>query len=231
MVLHTTIGELHLPYMQKSGINFPQIFEHCHNEEQKELAKKAPVHEVLLDMAVEVLPSPLVAQKYRIPNIWQGDLESETGKAMIGCDSDGPLSLMITKIWMDPHAGEVAVGRIYSGTISHGETVWALGGAKAERVQQVSMMVGGDRIQVPEVSSGNIVALTGVRSAAAGVTITREKTPLHSRLSDTTLSLLSLLLLNPSPMKDLPKFIDALRSLAKADLLQVFTNQETGRLF
>ena len=218
-----------LPYMQKSGINFPQIFEHCHNEEQKELAKKAPVHEVLLDMAVEVLPSPLVAQKYRIPNIWQGDLESDTGKAMIGCDSDGPLSLMITKIWMDPHAGEVAVGRIYSGTISHGETVWALGGAKAERVQQVSMMVGGDRIQVPEVSSGNIVALTGVRSAAAGVTITREEaaTPFEAlrHYSGPVVTVA----VEPKSMKDLPKFIDALRSLAKADAsLQVFTNQETG---
>ena len=218
-----------LPYMQKSGINFPQIFEHCHNEEQKELAKKAPVHEVLLDMAVEVLPSPLVAQKYRIPNIWQGDLESETGKAMIRCESDGPLSLMITKIWMDPHAGEVAVGRIYSGTISHGETVWALGGAKAERVQQVSMMVGGDRIQVPEVSSGNIVALTGVRSAAAGVTITREEdaTPFEAirHYSEPVVTVA----VEPKSMKDLPKFIDALRSLAKADAsLQVFTNQETG---
>ena len=218
-----------LPYMQKSGINFPQIFEHCHNEEQKELAKKAPVHEVLLDMAVEVLPSPLVAQKYRIPNIWQGDLESDTGKAMIGCHSDGPLSLMITKIWMDPHAGEVAVGRIYSGTISHGETVWALGGAKAERVQQVSMMVGGDRIQVPEVSSGNIVALTGVRSAAAGVTITREEdaTPFEAirHYSEPVVTVA----VEPKSMKDLPKFIDALRSLAKADAsLQVFTNQETG---
>ena len=218
-----------LPYMQKSGINFPQIFEHCHNEEQKELAKKAPVHEVLLDMAVEVLPSPLMAQKYRIPNIWQGDLESDTGKAMIGCDSDGPLSLMITKIWMDPHAGEVAVGRIYSGTISHGETVWALGGAKAERVQQVSMMVGGDRIQVPEVSSGNIVALTGVRSAAAGVTITREEdaTPFEAirHYSEPVVTVA----VEPKSMKDLPKFIDALRSLAKADAsLQVFTNQETG---
>jgi len=218
-----------LPYMQKSGINFPQIFEHCHNEEQKELAKKAPVHEVLLDMAVEVLPSPLIAQKYRIPNIWQGDLESETGKAMVSCDSAGPLSLMITKIWMDPHAGEVAVGRIYSGTISHGETVWALGGAKAERVQQVSMMVGGDRIQVPEVSSGNIVALTGVRSAAAGVTITREEdaTPFEAirHYSEPVVTVA----VEPKSMKDLPKFIDALRSLAKADAsLQVSTNQETG---
>ena len=218
-----------VPYMQKSGVNFTQIFEFCHNEEQKELAKKAPVHEVLLDMAVEVLPSPLVAQKYRIPNIWQGDLESETGTAMISCDSEGPLSLMITKIWMDPHAGEVAVGRIYSGTISHGETVWALGGAKPERVQQVSMMVGGDRIQVPEVSSGNIVALTGVRSAAAGVTITREEdaTPFEAirHYSEPVVTVA----VEPKAMKDLPKFIDALRSLAKADAsLQVSTNQETG---
>ena len=99
-----------VPFMQKSGINFPQIFEYCQNEEQKELAQKAPVHEVLLDMAVEKLPSPLIAQEYRIPNIWQGELDSDVGKSMVSCDSDGPLSLMITKIWMDPHAGEVAVG-------------------------------------------------------------------------------------------------------------------------
>ena len=218
-----------LPYMQKSGVNFTQIFEYCHNEQQKELAKKAPVHEVLLDMSVEELPSPVVAQKYRIPNIWQGDLESETGSAMISCDAAGPLSLMITKIWMDPHAGEVAVGRIYSGTISHGETVWALGGAKPERVQQVSMMVGSDRIQVPEVSSGNIVALTGVRSAAAGVTITREEdaTPFEAirHYSEPVVTVA----VEPKSMKDLPKFIDALRSLGKADAsLQVSTNQETG---
>ena len=218
-----------IPYMKKSGVNFTQIFDYCHNEEQKELAKKAPVHEVLLDMAVHKLPSPIVAQQYRIPNIWQGDLESETGMAMLSCDSKGPLSLMITKIWMDPHAGEVAVGRIYSGTIKHGDTVWALGGAKSERVQQVSMMVGGDRIQVPEVSSGNIVALTGVRSAAAGVTVTRDEdaTPFEPirHYSEPVVTVA----VEPKSMKDLPKFIDALRGLAKADAsLQVSTNQETG---
>ena len=58
-----------IPYMQKSNINFKQIFEYCHNDNQKELAKLAPVHTVLLDMTVEKHPSPVVAQKYRIPNI------------------------------------------------------------------------------------------------------------------------------------------------------------------
>ena len=218
-----------VPYMAKSGISFTDIFEYCHNEQQKELAKKAPVHEVLLDMSVDKLPSPLVAQQYRIPNIWNGDLESEAGAAMLGCDPNGPLSLMITKIWMDPHAGEVAVGRLYSGTITQGQTVWALGAAKAERVQQVSMMVGSDRIQVPEVSSGNIVALTGVRSAAAGVTITpdQDSTPFEAirHYSEPVVTVA----IEPKSMKDLPKFIGALHSLAKADAsLEVSTNQETG---
>ena len=219
-----------VPFMAKTGISFKDIFEHCHNEQQRELAKKAPVHEVLLDMAVEKLPSPLHSQQYRVPNIWQGDLESETGKSMLGCDADGPLSLMITKIWMDPHAGEVAVGRVYSGTIKQGESVWALGAAKAERVQQVGMMVGGDRIQVPDgVSAGNIAAITGIRSAAAGVTITREKdaTPFEAirHYSEPVVTVA----VEPKAMKDLPKFIDALRGLAKADAsLEVSTNQETG---
>ena len=218
-----------LPFMHKKGLNFTDIYEYCAADDQKALAKRAPVHEVLLDMAVETLPSPIVSQKYRIPNIWQGDLDTSEGKAMMECDADGPLSLMITKIWMDPHAGEVAVGRVYSGSIKHGESLWAIGAAKAERVQQVAMMVGGDRIKVPEVSAGNIAAVTGIRSAAAGVTISRDKDaePFEAirHYSEPVVTVA----VEPKAMKDLPKFIDALRGLAKADAsLQVSTNQETG---
>jgi len=218
-----------VPYMAKSGISFTDIFEYCNNEQQKELARKAPVHEVLLDMAVTKLPGPVEAQPYRIPNIWTGDLESTIGKAMINCDPEAELAMMITKIWMDPHAGEVAVGRIYSGSINQGEQVYAIGAAKAERVQQVSMMVGGDRITVPKVVAGNIAAITGIRSAAAGVTLSRDNefTPFEAirHYSDPVVTVA----VEPKSMKDLPKFIDALRSLAKADAsLQVSTNQETG---
>ena len=218
-----------VPYMQKSGISFKDIFQYCNDENQKELAQKAPVHEVLLDMAVTKLPSPVESQPYRIPNIWTGDLESDVGKSMINCDPEAELAMMITKIWMDPHAGEVAVGRIYSGAISQGESVFAIGAAKAERVQQVSMMVGGDRITVPKVVAGNIAAITGIRSAAAGVTLSRDKdfTPFEAirHYSEPVVTVA----VEPKSMKDLPKFIDALRALAKSDAsLQVTTNQETG---
>ena len=218
-----------VPYMAKSGISFKDIFQYCNDENQKELAQKAPVHEVLLDMAVTKLPSPVESQPYRIPNIWTGDLESDVGKSMINCDPEAELAMMITKIWMDPHAGEVAVGRIYSGAISQGESVFAIGAAKADRVQQVSMMVGGDRITVPKVVAGNIAAITGIRSAAAGVTLSRDKdfTPFEAirHYSEPVVTVA----VEPKSMKDLPKFIDALRALAKSDAsLQVTTNQETG---
>ncbi|MEC7110901.1 MAG: elongation factor EF-2, partial [Candidatus Thermoplasmatota archaeon] len=218
-----------VPYMQKSGISFKEIFEYCNNEDQKTLAQKAPVHEVLLDMAVAELPSPVQAQPYRIPNIWNGDADSAIGKAMVACDPEAELAMMITKIWMDPHAGEVAVGRIYSGAINQGESVYAIGAAKPERVQQVAMMVGADRITVPKVVAGNIAAITGIKSAAAGVTLSRDKdfTPFEAirHYSDPVVTVA----VEPKSMKDLPKFIDALRSLAKADAsLQVTTNQETG---
>ena len=218
-----------VPYMQKSGISFKDIFQYCNDENQKELAQKAPVHEVLLDMSVTKLPSPVEAQPYRIPNIWTGDLESAVGKSMIGCDPEAELAMMITKIWMDPHAGEVAVGRIYSGAISQGESVFAIGAAKPERVQQVSMMVGADRITVPKIVAGNIAAITGIRSAAAGVTLSRDKdfTPFEAirHYSEPVVTVA----VEPKSMKDLPKFIDALRALAKSDAsLQVTTNQETG---
>ena len=218
-----------IPYMKKSGVSMTEIFEFCNNEDQKTLAQKAPVHEVLLDMAVTKLPGPVEAQPYRIPNIWTGDLETPIGKAMMNCDPEAELAMMITKIWMDPHAGEVAVGRLYSGAINQGESVYAIGAAKPERVQQVSMMVGGDRITVPKVVAGNIAAITGIRSAAAGVTLSRDKdfTPFEAirHYSDPVVTVA----VEPKSMKDLPKFIDALRSLAKSDAsLQVMTNQETG---
>ena len=91
------------------------------------------------------------------------------------------------------------------------------------------MMVGPDRITVPKVVAGNIAAITGIRSAAAGVTLSRDKdfTPFEAirHYSDPVVTVA----VEPKNMKDLPKFIDALRSLAKADAsLQVTTNQETG---
>ncbi len=221
-----------VPFMKKTGITFKDIYEYNSKEEKsaiRELAKKSPIHEVLLDMVIEHLPSPIVAQKYRIPNIWRGDLESPIGKAMTHADPDGPVAMMVTKIILDPHAGEVAVGRLFSGTIKKGMELRIVGMPKKNRVQQVSFSVGADRVQVEEIVAGNIVSLVGMKDAIAGSTLTSDEDMEAFEEMKHYSEPVVTVALEAKHMKDLPKLVEVLRAVSKADpSIQVQINQETG---
>ena len=134
----------------------------------KELAKKAPLHSVVLNMVIRHLPNPLEAQKIRIPIIWKGDLESPVGKAMMTVDENGPVGYMVTKIIVDPQAGEVAAGRLFSGKVRRGAELWVSGMPKPQRAQTVAMIVGPDRIPVDELqellAAGRPVNVLDIRS-------------------------------------------------------------------
>ena len=218
-----------VPYMKKTGINFKQIYEYCKNQDQKTLAKRAPLHEVLLEMVIIHLPNPLEAQKLRIPVIWHGDLESPFGKSMMTCNPDGPVAFMVTKIIVDPHAGEVAVGRLYSGKIVKGQELWVSGMPNPNRAQLVSLTVGADRIPVEEIDAGNVVAVSGLKDAIAGSTVSSDPAMASFEkivhYSDPVVTVA----IEAKHTKDLPKLVDVLRTIAKADpSIQVEINQETG---
>ncbi|MCX6657584.1 MAG: elongation factor EF-2, partial [Euryarchaeota archaeon] len=218
-----------VPYMKKTGINFKQVFEYCKNQDQKTLAKRAPLHEVLLEMVITHLPNPLEAQKLRIPVIWHGDLESTFGKSMMTCNPDGPVAFMVTKIIVDPHAGEVAVGRLYSGKIIKGQELWVSGMPNPNRAQLVSLTVGADRIPVDEIDAGNVVAVAGIKDAIAGSTVSSDPAMVSFEkivhYSDPVVTVA----IEAKHTKDLPKLVDVLRTIAKADpSIQVEINQETG---
>src|SRR5271157_543817 len=74
--------------MEKNKVNFKQVFELMGQGEEglKKLQEIAPIDEAALSMIIEHLPNPLVAQPYRIPQIWHGDINSEAGKAMTSVD-------------------------------------------------------------------------------------------------------------------------------------------------
>jgi len=217
-----------VPYMKKKGISFKDIYDYCAKEDQKTLSKVAPVHEVILDMVIKFLPNPRVAQRYRIPKIWHGDDDSAIGKAMINVDKSGPVALMVNKILIDPHAGEVAVGRLFSGTVRRGQSVSIVGMPKTYNIQLVSVAVGADRMPVEEVVAGNMAAISGVRDAISGSTITdtdMEAFELIKHYSDPVVTVA----IEAKNTADLPKLIDVLRSISKADpSIQVEINTETG---
>src|SRR5210317_1481258 len=54
---------LSVPYMKEKNITFKDIIDAYENDNHKELAKKAPLHDVVLGMSVQHHPDPVVAQK------------------------------------------------------------------------------------------------------------------------------------------------------------------------
>ncbi|MGA1792423.1 MAG: elongation factor EF-2 [Thermoplasmatota archaeon] len=218
-----------VPFMQKQGVTFKDIYDYLNQGRQKELAKKAPLHQVLLDMIIMHLPNPFVAQKYRIPHIWHGDNETEIGKAMMSCSPKSEPVLMVTKIIIDPHAGEIASGRLFAGTIERGQELYVSGMPGLARAQAVSVAVGPDRITVDKAIAGNIVMVSGLRSAIAGSTVSGlQDIDAFEKIVHVSEPVVTVAV-EAKHMKDLPKLVEVLRMLAKADpSLKVEINQETG---
>ncbi len=221
---------INMDIMQKTGINFKDILDYCNNEKQKELAQKVPLSEVLLGMVVEHLPSPNTAQPYRVPSIWSGDIESEEGQGMLKTDPDGPLAVMVTDVSIDKHAGEIATGRVYGGTLEKGTEIFMVGSHGKARLQQVGVYFGPERVNTDRVPAGNIVAITGARNAVAGETICDMDRKIDAfegleHISEPVVTVA----VEAKNTKDLPKLIEVLRQVGKEDpTVKMQINEETG---
>jgi elongation factor 2 len=219
-----------IPFMEKTGITFKDIIDLTLAGKEDELAKKAPMHQVVLDMIIKHLPNPLEAQKYRLPKVWKGDLNSEIGKQMLAVDPNGRLAMIITKVVPDPHVGFVATGRIFSGKIFKGKEVYLIGQHKQEKIQQVAMYKGILRIPVEEVVAGNIAAIIGIPDAFTGESVCEPDAMIepfeeikHLFEPVVTKSI------EPKNAMELPKLVDTLKRIGREDaVLQVKINQETG---
>jgi elongation factor 2 len=220
-----------IPYMKTSGVSFKEVNEKCQAGQMKELAKSSPLADVLLDMVVRHLPDPLDAQKRRVPIIWQhGDPNTTEGKSMLACDPNGPACMMVTDISFDPHAGEVATGRLFSGTIRRGSELYVMGTAKkANRLSQVGIFMGAERIEVESLTAGNIAAVTGLKDAIVGSTVTSlQDMQTFESLKHYSEPVMTVAV-EAKNMKDLPKLVEVLRQVGKEDpTVAVTINEETG---
>jgi len=217
---------------QEKGIKFSDIVEAYHEERWQELQKTIPLHNAILDMVVKNLPNPIEAQKYRIPKIWRGDTDSEMGNAMVNCDDNGPTVMCITLAQMDPHAGLVATGRLFSGSVQEGDQVYLVEARKDYRVQQVSMYMGAFRDVVDRIAAGNIAALLGLDLARAGETLVdierRDVMVPFERIKYVSEPVVTIAI-EPKHPKELPRLVDTMHRLAIEDPNLVSTiNKETG---
>ena len=217
-----------MPSMQRTGMDFGDIIDLERADKRQELHERTPLSDVVLAMVCEHFPNPVDAQPHRIPRIWRGDPESELADTMRMVNEDGELVLMVTDIGVDPHAGEIAAGRVFSGTIEKGQELYVSGTAGKNRVQSVGIYMGGEREEVDHVPAGNIAAVTGLRDAIAGSTVSSvEMTPFESieHISEPVITKS----VEAKSMDDLPKLIETLQQVAKEDpTIQIEINEDTG---
>ena len=216
------------PSMQRTGMDFGDIIDMERADKRQELHERTPLSDVVLDMVCEHFPNPIDAQPRRIPRVWRGDADSEVAEQMQLVDDDGEVVLMVTDIGVDPHAGEIAAGRVFSGTIEKGQELYVSGTAGRNRVQSVGIYMGGEREEVDRVPAGNIAAVTGLKDAIAGSTVSSiEMTPFESieHISEPVITKS----VEAKSMDDLPKLIETLRQVSKEDpTIRIEINEDTG---
>ncbi len=217
-----------VPHMKKSNVTFKEIFKYSSEGENKKLQEIAPVDSVLLSMAIEHLPDPKTAQRYRIPKIWHGDQETEDGKAMLSADQNAKVNIVIFGVSYDQHSGEIAIGRVFSGTVKKGTQLFLSGSLTTNKVQQVGIFMGPDRVPVEEVTAGNIAAIVGLKDVSIGETASENQIIPFEAIKHYSQPVVAKAI-EAKDTRDTMKLIEALRALSKEDqTLFVEINQETG---
>ncbi len=219
---------LSFSYMKEKNITFKDVIDAYNSDKVKELAEKAPLHEIVLVMSVKHHPNPVDAQKYRIPRIWHGDKDSSEGKNLINCDPKGEPIFVPTKIVVDKHAGEVASGRIFSGTIQQGDEVYMNLAKRNVRVQQVSVYKGSQRIVVENAKAGNIIGIVGLKDVFTGETISKKPIEPFEAITHLFEPVVTKSI-EVTKAADLPKLVEILKQIAKEDpSIKVNINEQTG---
>ena len=225
---------LSFPYMKEKNITFKEIIEAYQgsdsqiDEKVKLLAKKAPLHEVVLEMSVKNHPNPTDAQKYRIPKIWHGDIDSKLGQSLINCDPNGIPVFVPIKIVVDKHAGEVAAGRLFSGKLKQGEEVYMNLAKRNVRLQQVSVYKGAQRFIVDEVIAGNIVGVVGLKDVFVGETVSSSPIEPFEAITHLFEPVVTKSI-EATKAADLPKLVEVLKQIGKEDpSIKMQINEQTG---
>ncbi|NJN90215.1 MAG: elongation factor G [Leptolyngbyaceae cyanobacterium RM2_2_4] len=127
--------------------------------------------QLVLDAVVDYLPDPTEVKPQ--PEV---DLEGhETGEFAI-VDPSRPLRALAFKI-MDDRFGALTFTRLYSGTLSKGDTVLNTATGKTERIGRLVEMHANSREEIDSAQAGDIVAIVGMKNVQTGHTLCDPKKP------------------------------------------------------
>merc|ERR1711935_1331165 len=219
------------------------------NSDEKQLTGKPLVKTVmrkwlsasdaLLEMIVIHLPSPAMAQKYRVDALYEGPLDDAAAIGIRDCDKNGPLMLYISKMIPTPdNARFIAFGRVFSGTVKTGMKARIMGpnylpGKKEDlfckNIQRPMIMMASRTEAVDDVPCGNTVGLVGVDQYILKTgTITDLECAHNIKVMKYSVSPVVQVSVAPKNPSDLPKLVEGLKRLSKSDSIVKCFSSESG---
>lgn len=194
---------------------------------------------VLLDNVCRYLPSPL-QKVYTYENPEKGEIEEYIGKVVgvqpktkeliiYNVAENEPFVGLVFKVLVDPHVGQLAFVRVYSGVLEAGSFIYNTSRDKRERIGRVLMMHANDREDIAKARAGDIVGVVGLKESFTGNTVCEETKPIVLESIDFPDPVVSLAV-EPKTKSDQEKMGEALRKLMQEDpTFKAETNKETGQ--
>jgi elongation factor G len=177
----------------------------------------------LVDAVVDYLPSPL-----DIPSAKGQNPDTLEPMEAITSDNEKFCSLAF-KLWADPFVGKLVFFRVYSGTLTKGDTVYNPRTNKRERISRLIQIQADKREDIETVYAGDIAAIVGIKNITTGDTLCDENHPIALEPPSFPDPVISMSI-EPKTKLDQEKMALALQRLAEEDpTFRVFTDEDTGQ--
>ena len=176
----------------------------------------------LLDAVVNFLPNTI-----DLPAMRGQDTDGK--EVFISADDKAKLASLALKLWSDPFIGKLVFTRIYTGTMSRGQSLYNPRTRRTERVSRLVLMRAMDREEIDIAYSGDICALVGVKDVITGDTLSHEDFDIRLEPPSFPEPVIAMSI-EPNSKADQEKLGTALQRLVAEDpTLRVKTDQDTGQ--
>jgi elongation factor G len=179
--------------------------------------------QAMLDMVMEILPSPLDVEGITGTN-------PKTDQEVTRKPSyDEPFSALAFKIATDPFVGRLCFVRAYSGKLEAGSYVLNTRSDNKERISRIFQMHANKQNQIPELGAGDIGAVVGFKDIKTGDTLCAENAPIILESMDFPEPVIGLAI-EPKTQADTDRLSIGLSKLSEEDpTFRVNTDEETGQ--
>jgi elongation factor G len=179
--------------------------------------------QAMLDMVMEILPSPLDVDGIT-------GINPKTDEAITRQPSfDEPFAGLAFKIATDPFVGRLCFVRAYSGNLPAGSYVYNTRSGQKERISRIFQMHANKQNQIDELGAGDIGAVVGFKDIRTGDTLCAEGHPIILESMDFPDPVIGIAI-EPKTQADSDRLSTGLNKLSEEDpTFRVNTDEESGQ--